>query len=103
MVLDLERKLTRSTFTGYSTGVVSLDENGHVTGGPRLRQTQEYPEGFAKALFASWATADYTLMDDNLQDFSGSPAGGVSSDLWLDAGTAAIATDLGVPLDRLLF
>ena len=64
-----------------------------VTGGPNLRGTQVYTEGYAEALLDSWNAADATDLETVAAKQSEH-----QEDLWLDAGMSEVAAYSGVHL-----
>ena len=97
MARALRRTMDRSKFKGDSSGVAIKDIWGKVSGGPKLKETQAYPDEYAAVIYAAWSKADYTkleIMDTGKSGFNG--------DTWADAEMTEVARALGVPEDKVM-
>jgi len=97
MVRALHRTMDRSKFKGDSSGVAIKDIWGKVSGGPKLKETQEYPDDYAAAVYAAWSKVDNTKLD--VMDTGQS---GINGDTWADAEMTEVARALGVPEEKLM-
>ena len=99
ILLDhLTRTLVRSEHDFTKKNVTVPRYSGGVTGGPDLKQTQEYTEEFCVEVLSGVNRASYDALILDV------PSPGVPQveDLWEDALASELASFLGVPVDRLV-
>ena len=79
--------------------MVPHEATGGVTGGPRLKETQEYTDAYAREVLAIWKAADYAKLSK--PQFTGATTV-QTTDLWEDTGMDDLCSTFGLPFDRLI-
>ncbi len=74
-----------------SEGVVKKIAKGRVQGGPRLKATQEYPDGYGEAVLRAWRQSQTKLQP--AETVSHAPA---NSDEWQEADLRSVAHHLQI-------
>ena len=87
-----------------STGVATVSSSGAVSGGPDLKGTQEYPEGYGQAVAQAWAQArkHKLQLQGDADPESDDETAADPEDLWEDAKLDSLAAWCGVPHDKLI-
>ena len=79
--------------------MVPLEATVGVTGGPRLKETQEYTDAYAREVLAIWKAADYAKLSK--PQITGATTV-QTTDLWEGAGMDDMCSTFGLPFDRLI-
>ena len=97
-IYQLERRMPHNMDKDLEHPVVYQSADGSVTGGPGLKESQEYPWAFACAYF----DAINESTPHHLLTISSDTDEPQCNDLWLDAGAKELSDWIGLPFDRVV-
>ena len=100
-IMPLQKKFHYKDHFFTTTGLYTK-KSGQVDGGPNLKQTQEYPAGYADAVFWAFVQAHHDgdfFKHVDLEKYQ-TPQ---NDDLWADADLQGVATYCGMPQDKLVY
>jgi len=102
-VYALHRRLDTSLSCQWdSSDVTSRTASGGISGGPGLKDTQSYPEGYGAAVAREFTRSQKALEEEAEEAESDTETAADPTDSWPDAGLQELAGFLGVPHDRLM-